>query len=146
MTDLATPRTPYFEAEPTGEMASARPGGAPPRSLAAQGVLARLLDPTSYALTYLGVLLVAGGFALIALAWADTARLTNVGLQLPYLVSAGLTGLGLVMVGLVLVNVAAKRQDGAERNRQMQVLTETLAELQRTVQRLEDPEGGASRG
>lgn len=79
--------------------------------------------------TYVGVVVTAVGFALIALAWAKIAALTDVALQLPYLVSAGLTGLALVMVGLIVINIAAKRQDAAERARQMQALNESLSEL-----------------
>lgn len=146
MTDLANPRSAYFEMDPTGQIAAALPVEEPPVARIGSGTLARFAAPTSLGPTYLGVLLVAGGFALIALAWADTARLTNVGLQLPYLVSAGFTGLALVMVGVVMVNVAAKRQDGAERNRQMQVLTETLAGVQRTIERLEAEPDQSSRG
>jgi hypothetical protein len=59
-------------------------------------------------------------------------------LQKPYLVSAGFTGLGLIMLGLIIVNVAAKRQDGAERARQMQTLTEALLALHEEIARQED--------
>jgi hypothetical protein len=79
---------------------------------------------------------VAAGFVLIGIAWAEIAGLTVVSLQMPYLVSAGFTGLALVMVGLVIVNVSAKRQDGAERARQMQTLTETFQALQQEIERL----------
>jgi hypothetical protein len=96
----------------------------------------RWLEPASLVPTFVGVLVVAAGFVLIGIAWAEIAGLTVVSLQMPYLVSAGFTGLALVMVGLVIVNVSAKRQDGAERARQMQTLTETFQALQQEIERL----------
>lgn len=78
---------------------------------------------------WLGVVVVGVGFALIALAWAQVAGETDVYRQLPYLVSAGMTGLGLIMVGVTLINVSVKRRDGAARERQMEQLTRVLEEI-----------------
>lgn len=104
-----------------------------PVSRSGRRALLGRLDAGSRLPTYAGVAVTAVGFALIALAWAKIAALTNVALQLPYLVSAGLSGLALVMAGLIVINIAAKRQDGAERARQMQALNETLAELAQAI-------------
>lgn len=95
--------------------------------------LRSLLDPASYLPTYLGIVVTLIGFALIGLAWAKVAGLVDVWRQMPYLLSAGLPGLGLVMSGLVIINVSARRQDGATRTRQMATLTEALRDLQRTL-------------
>jgi hypothetical protein len=84
--------------------------------------------------TWTGVLLAAVGAALLALAWGKTAGLTNVALQIPYVLSAGFTGLGLVAVGLTVINVSAKRADARERTRQVAELRELMAELRRTVE------------
>lgn len=92
-----------------------------------------LSDPSSLVPTYVGVVVVVIGFALIGIAWARVAGLVDVWKQMPYLLSAGLPGLGLVMVGLVVINVSARRQDGAERARQMAALTEALQDLQRSM-------------
>jgi len=92
-----------------------------------------LTDPASLLPTCLGVAVAAIGFALMGIAWARVAGLVDVWKQMPYLLSAGLPGLGLVMVGLVVINVSARRQDGAARARQMAALTEALSELQRTL-------------
>jgi hypothetical protein len=94
-----------------------------------------LFDPSSHALTYLGVLVTVAGFVLIAVAWGAVAGLTDVWRQMPYLLSAGLPGLGLVMTGLVLVNIASRRRDAAERARQMELLTEALRDLKRELGR-----------
>lgn len=84
--------------------------------------------------TWTGVLLAAIGAGLLALAWGRTAGLTNVALQIPYVVSAGFTGLGLVAVGLTVVNVSAKQADARERTRQTAELRGLLSELRRVVE------------
>jgi hypothetical protein len=78
---------------------------------------------------YVGILLVLGGFAIIGVTWGKVAGLLQVPLQLPYLVSGGLTGLGLIMVGITVISVAAKRRDAAERSRQLDQLAEIMREL-----------------
>jgi hypothetical protein len=94
-----------------------------------------LLDPASAVPTYIGIAIALIGFALIGFAWVKVAALVDVWRQMPYVVSAGLPGLGLVMTGLVVINVSARRQDGAARGRQMGTLAEALQELQRSLDR-----------
>jgi len=95
--------------------------------------LGSLTDPASMVPTYIGVVVAAIGFVLLGVAWAKVAGLVDVWKQMPYLLSAGLPGLGLVMVGLVIINVSARRQDGAARARQMAALAEALRDLQRSL-------------
>lgn len=95
--------------------------------------LQAITDPSSHIPTYGGILAVLAGFGLIALAWARVAGLVDVWKQMPYLVSAGLPGLGLIMTGLLVINIAAKRQDAAVRGRQMETLTEALRDLKRSL-------------
>jgi len=102
-------------------------------NIGAQSRLRALTDPASHLPTYLGVLIALIGFALIGIAWAKVAGEIDVWRQMPYLLSAGLPGLGLVMTGLVVINVSARRQDGAARARQMDTLTEALRDLQRSI-------------
>ena len=97
--------------------------------------LRALLDPASTVPTYVGVAVALVGFALIAVGWAKVAGLVDVWRQMPYLLSAGLPGLALVMTGLVIINVSARRQDAAARARQTAMLTEALRELQRSLDR-----------
>ena len=94
-----------------------------------------LTDPASLVPTYIGVALTLIGFALIGYGWSKVAGLVDVWQQMPYVLSAGLPGLGLVMTGLVTINVSARRQDSAERARQTAVLTEALHDLQRSIDR-----------
>ena len=98
-------------------------------------VLRTITDPASLIPTYAGVVIALIGFALIGYAWSKVAGLVEVWQQMPYLVSAGLPGLGLVMTGLVIVNVSARRQDSAARARQMATLTEAMRDLQRSLDR-----------
>lgn len=92
-----------------------------------------LTDPASHIPTLIGIAVAAIGFALIGIGWAKVAGLTDVWKQMPYLLSAGLPGLGLVMTGLVVINVSARRQDAAARARQTETLTEALRDLQRSL-------------
>jgi hypothetical protein len=94
---------------------------------------------SSSAPLYAGMAVVAVGFALIGFAWAKIAGLLAVALQMPYLVSAGFTGLALVMVGLVIVAIAARRRDAADRTRQLERLTSILTELQRSLREDDEP-------
>ena len=59
------------------------------------------------------VLCLFGGAVLLVVAWYDVSGTANVYEQLPYLVSAGFTGLALIIVGSALL--AAGRADRVER-------------------------------
>lgn len=87
------------------------------------------MRPVSPILTYLGILVVTAGFVVVLVTWGIVAGMTAVPLQLPYLLSGGLTGLGLIVVGVTLINVNVKRQDAAARERQMGQLREVLGEI-----------------
>ena len=93
------------------------------------------LDVSSPTLTWIGLGIAALGFAVIAFSWGKVAALLDVSLQLPYVVSGGLTGLALVMVGMTAINVAARRQDTAERAREVEALQAVLRELRDTLER-----------
>lgn len=98
-----------------------RPGRAPRRL--------PTVRPQSPTPTYLGIAVAAVGFVLIAFAWGQVAGEVNVALQLPYIVSGAFTGLGLVMVGMTIISVAARRRDAALREQQTQLLADALREL-----------------
>ena len=83
--------------------------------------------------TWLGVVVIAIGAVLLFVGWVKTAALSNVAFQVPYVISAGFTGLGLVAVGLTIVNLSAKREDARERARQARELAGLLSELRRAV-------------
>ena len=81
-----------------------------------------------------GLLLVVAGALLLLVAWGRTAGLTNVGLQMPYVISAGCTGLALVAIGLTLVSVAAKARDAAARREQLGELQSVLAAVRQALE------------
>jgi hypothetical protein len=122
--------------EPTFEPIESieRPAEAAPAGLLGRVGRVGFLAPTSPVPTVAGILVIAAGFALIAVGWAEVAGLTNVALQTPYVVSAGLTGLALVMVGVLGVHLAVRRQDEAERARQMEQLTDVMRALRDAVE------------
>jgi hypothetical protein len=92
------------------------------------------IDLSSPALTWIGLVIAAAGFAMIAFSWGKVAALLDVSRQLPYVVSGGLTGLALVMVGMTAVNVAARRHDASERAQQIEQLQGVLRELRETLE------------
>ena len=87
------------------------------------------LRPMSPVPTYLGIAVIAIGFVLLGITWGAVADETNVALQVPFLVSGGLTGLGAILVGLTIVSVAARRRDAALREQQNSLLADALKEL-----------------
>jgi len=99
----------------------------PPR--AGRGARIPALRPLSPVPTYLGIGVSAIGFILIAVAWGKVAGETLVSKQLPFLVSGGITGLAMVMVGLTVVSVAARRRDAVLREQQTELLADALREL-----------------
>jgi hypothetical protein len=125
----------------TFDTPSTSSAGRDDESLEQSRVAARVpaLRPLSPVPTYLGVAVAALGFALIAVAWGKVAGQTNVGLQMPYLVSGGLTGLALVMVGVTIISVAAKRRDALLREKQMRLLVDALDELSGALDRSRRP-------
>ncbi len=91
------------------------------------------LRPESPVPTFVGIGVSLLGFVLILVAWGQVAGESQVFLQIPYVLSGGLTGIALVMSGLTIVNVAAKRQDAAARDRQNAQLMSLLSELESAV-------------
>ena len=83
----------------------------------------RWLAPDSPVPVYAGVVMIAIGGALVGYTWVRVADLTAVALQLPYLASSGLTGLGLIIVGALAISLAVKRRDATERARQVEELS-----------------------
>lgn len=87
------------------------------------------MKPVRPTLTYVGIAVAALGFGVIMYTWGEVAALTVVPLQMPYLLSGGMVGLGLILSGLTIVNINAKRQDAAARQRQLGQVREVLLEI-----------------
>lgn len=85
-------------------------------------------DPARRA-SWIALLLVAGGFALLGWTWRASALLVNVHEQLPYTVSGGLVALGLIGAGAAILNVQASRVLDAEGRADVDAASEAALEL-----------------
>ena len=74
------------------------------------------------------VLLVIGG-VLITLGWDGAAGLDYVQGQFPYLLSAAIPGIALVIIGMSVLVLATVRRDAAERAAQLDKLTAAINEM-----------------
>jgi hypothetical protein len=78
------------------------------------------------ATTYVAVGLCALGFLAVFLGWNGAAGKDYVSGQFPYLISGGVTGLGLILVGLTVVLVETRRRDTARLHAKLDELFESL--------------------
>lgn len=83
---------------------------------------------------WVGVAFIGLAFLILAFTWGRVANTVNVGLQMPYLVSGGITALGLIVVGATLINAAVKRQDAARRESQIAELRYVLEDIRSVVE------------
>jgi hypothetical protein len=78
---------------------------------------------------YAGLGLSLVGFVLIAVAWNGAADLDYVQGQFPYLISGGLTGMGLIVVGVGMIIIQTMRAEADDRAAQMDELNDALHQL-----------------
>ena len=88
--------------------------------------------------TYLSTALIVGGFLLIALAWNGAASFFRVDEQIPYIVSGGLTGIGMIMAGCTLAVVQELRKSAAEVSARVDKLTAAMHGEEEAGSPLED--------
>lgn len=74
------------------------------------------------------VLLVVGG-VLITLGWDGAASLDYPQGQFPYLLSASIPGIALIIIGMSVLVLATVRRDARERDAQLEKLTASITEL-----------------
>jgi len=84
------------------------------------------MAPGSPASIYLGITITIVGFGLLAYTWSRVAGTAIVALQLPYLASGGFGGLGIVVIGILAINLGAKRRDAWQRDRRLEELAAVL--------------------
>jgi hypothetical protein len=77
---------------------------------------------------FLGLVLCGAGFLLIILGWAGAARRSCIDCQIPYLLSGGAAGLGLILFGVTIVVMAQLRTDSRRLADRLDRLTALLAE------------------
>jgi hypothetical protein len=83
---------------------------------------------------WVGLAITALGFGLLAFTWGKVAALIDVDQQIPYLVSGGMVGLGLILVGLLVINLSVKRREALDRQRQLEELREALVGLRASIE------------
>lgn len=83
---------------------------------------------------WVGLVLIVLGFLTILRAWSKVAQLLDLTLQMPYVLSGGFTGLGLIVVGMGVADLSVRRRDGLERRAQLSELREILVELRSGVE------------
>jgi uncharacterized membrane protein len=76
-----------------------------------------------------GVTLLVIGGVLITLGWDGAASLDYVQGQFPYLLSASVPGIALIIIGVAVLVLAMVRKDAEEREAQLERLTATINEL-----------------
>ena len=86
-----------------------------------------------------GIGLAALGFLLLFLGWNGAASYDRVPAQIPYVISGGLAGLSIVVLGGAMLIVNAQRQDRA-------AMLNSLAELTEAVERLSMSAAASSNG
>lgn len=87
----------------------------------------------------LGVAFCVAGLVLVFLGWNGAASWDRVPSQFPYLISGGVAGLSLVVIGAALLVVQNQRADRAK-------LEASLGQLRDAIERLAAPGVGSSRG
>ena len=80
-----------------------------------------------------GVLLLVIGGVLITVGWDQAAELDYVQGQFPYLLSASIPGIALIIIGMSVLVLAMVRRDAREREEQLEKLNTTIVELSRRL-------------
>lgn len=76
-----------------------------------------------------GVIVLVVGGVLITLGWDRAATLDYVQGQFPYLLSASVPGIALIIIGMSILVLAVLRRDATERESQLEKLTASINEL-----------------
>lgn len=91
-----------------------------------------LKDPAAPSLALFTALVVAG-FVAIVIGWKVAARTTVVPYQVPALVSGGIGGLSLILIGAFLANIQAGRRVAAAERAEGDVVLDEIAALIATL-------------
>lgn len=73
---------------------------------------------------------IAGGFIVLFIAWNGAASIDFVQGQVPYLISGGFVGLGMIIVGVGLMLFESGRRAGTKVDRKMDELSEVIKTIQ----------------
>lgn len=135
-TTAELPRTPDIDAASRDDAAPAAPEQV--GSVATRGRrLAARWNPTTG--VWIGLGLAAAGFVTIFYSWSKVAGLVIVAQQVPFLVSGGLSGVALVIVGVTALGVAVRREDRRDRTDQLVQITRLLDSLHELLDETDEP-------
>jgi hypothetical protein len=81
---------------------------------------------------YIGILLIACGWAVIFLGWYQAGRQDLETGQLPYVISGGFGGFGLLLMGVIAILMDVVRQAESQLRRSAEQLHERMQELAET--------------
>lgn len=88
--------------------------------------------------TFVGLGLAVVGFLVIGVAWDGAARQNWVPAQFPYLISGGIAGLGLIIVGVTVVIIQVMRNSALDRTAELERLTARVDDLHRRLAPADD--------
>lgn len=88
--------------------------------------------------TFVGLGLAVIGFLVIGVAWDGAAQENWVPAQFPYLISGGIAGLGLVIVGVTVVIIQVLRHSALDRTIELERLTARVEDLHRSLAPADD--------
>jgi hypothetical protein len=91
---------------------------------------------------FLGFIFVVAGFGVIAKAWDGAATQVRVDSQVPYLLSGGFLGLGLIITGAALLILSSVRAERQIQSKQFEEMTTLLA---RNLGRLSVSQNGSGK-
>jgi hypothetical protein len=94
----------------------------------------RLRDPGAQSVLVL-VLLVIAGFVMLGLAWRGAARTIYVPLQMPWVISGGLAGLGLIGFAYGALSIHLGRRQDAVHRAEVEDLVRAAATLAEELRR-----------
>lgn len=86
-----------------------------------------LFNPAGRAVVILAVTAL-GGFAALTVAWREVAATLFVPFQVPWLVSAGMSGVALTVTALALLGIHLERRAAAEQHADVDRLTQSVME------------------
>ena len=135
-----TPAVPTSDAAPSDTVQA----GKPPKAPKASSLSVPRLPLNATAGVWAGLVVAALGFGTIFFSWIKVAATLDVGRQMPYVVSGAMTGLGMIVVGIAIVDMTVRRQDRQERRQQLATMRHVLEEL-RAVMDADSQQESASR-
>ena len=88
-----------------------------------------------------GLVFCVAGFVIITIGWNGMANVACVDCQMPYLLSAGAAGLGLILFGTSLLSISSNRAERLAQDHRLQELARQLSIMGAAVETQGSPNG-----